>query len=55
MFQCQYPHRAIKLIYSERTSNEYVSIDGEVKFCISGFNLLRNVTLLCEALKDELR
>lgn len=55
MFQCQYPHRAIKLTYNERTGNEYVSIDGLEVFCISGFNLLRNVTMLCEALKDELR
>lgn len=52
-FQSQYPNRKIE--HRWEIDRYLVYIDGEVKFCTSGFSFLYNLTRLCAALKDELK
>jgi len=51
-FQTQYPNRGIGII--ESYGNQILCVDGQVKFCITGYNLLYNLQRLCDCLKDEL-
>ena len=52
-FKEQYPHRDIKF-YTSFFGEEYVNIDGDDKFCTTGFNLLYCLQCLVSALEDEL-
>ena len=47
-----YPHRNVQL--KQEFGNEYVYVDGEPKFCATGYNLLFNLTRLCQTLSNEL-
>lgn len=53
-FQRKYPRRAIGVEKDFNCENEYVSIDGQRKFCITGYNLLYNLQRLCKCLEVEL-
>ena len=52
-FKEQYPHRNIKS-YTAIFGEEYINIDGEDKFCTTGYNLLYNLQRLVKVLEDEL-
>ena len=51
-FREQYPKKNINLV--GEYGDELVTIDGEVKFSTTGYNLLYNLYRLCECLKNEL-
>lgn len=51
-FREQFPDKNINLV--GEYGDELVTIDGEVKFNTTGYNLLYNLYRLCECLKNEL-
>lgn len=53
-FQKRYPRRAICVEKDLDSENEYVSIDGQREFCITGCCLLFNLQRLCKCLEAEL-
>jgi hypothetical protein len=53
-FQKRYPRRAICVEKGLGSENEYVSIDGQREFCITGYCLLYNLQRLCKCLEAEL-
>lgn len=52
-FMEQYPERSINLV-GGRNGDEFLTVDGEIKFNTTGYNLLYNLQRLCNELKDEL-
>ena len=53
-FQKRYPRRAICVEKDLGSESEYVSIDGQREFCITGYCLLYNLQRLCKCLEAEL-
>jgi len=53
-FQKRYPRRALCVEKDLDCENEYVSIDGQREFCITGYCLLYNLQRLCKCLEAEL-
>lgn len=52
-FAEKYPRRHIELREEDR-EHACVYIDGQAKYCTTGYNLLYNISRLCKALEDEL-
>lgn len=53
-FQKRYPRRALCVEKDLDSDNEYVSIDGQREFCITGYCLLFNLQRLCKCLLGEI-
>ena len=52
-FRKQYPERMINIV-GGGNGVEFLSVDNEIKFNTTGYNLLYNFMGLCNELKDEL-
>jgi hypothetical protein len=52
-FREQYPKRKINIV-GGGNGNEFLTVDDEIKFNMTGYNLLYNLQRLCNELKDEL-
>lgn len=52
-FAEKYPRRRIELREEDR-EHTCVYVDGQAKYCTTGYNLLYNISRLCKALEDEL-
>jgi len=52
-FRKQYPERRINIVGGDN-GDEFLTIDDEIKFNTTGYNLLYNLIRLCNELKDEL-
>ena len=52
-FRKQYPERRINIV-GGGNDYEFLTVDDEIKFNMTGYNLLYNLHRLCNELKDEL-
>ena len=52
-FRKQYPDRRINIVGGSN-GDEFLTVDDEIKFNTTGYNLLYNLQRLCNELKDEL-
>lgn len=52
-FRKQYPKRMINIVGGGH-GDEYLTIDNNIMFNTTGYNLLYNLKRLCDELKDEL-
>ena len=52
-FRKQYPKRRINIV-GDGKGNEFLTVDDEIKFNTTGYNLLYNLKRLCDVLQDEL-
>lgn len=54
-FQNKYGHANLEMVNPYGPKRTIVSMNGEMIFNTDGYNLLYNLTRLCDALKEELR